>query len=150
MQKTLNGLLFWLLAIFFTLICSFCNQLFRCHFLSHTVIKSRGVHEIILCRGALPRGLNHHPFHIPSTGKCFLFHAPIQNGYCISICFSLSSGGFRPSPKVGGGGGGGGGRNSRFHKEHVNKFRLGNHNLRIETGRHNKTPENLRICSLRH
>ena len=37
-----------------------------------------------------------------------------------------------------------------LHKRQVNKFRLGNHNLRIETGRHNKTPENLRICPLCH
>ena len=35
-----------------------------------------------------------------------------------------------------------------LHKRQVNKFLLGNHNLRIETGRHNKTTENLRICSL--
>ena len=33
----------------------------------------------------------------------------------------------------------------------INKFRLGNHRLRIETGRYivPKTPEHLRICSLR-
>ena len=34
------------------------------------------------------------------------------------------------------------------HKKQINTFRLGNHNLRIETGRHNKTPENLRTCYL--
>ena len=34
----------------------------------------------------------------------------------------------------------------------INKFRLGNHKLRIETGRHTipKTPINLRICSFCH
>ena len=37
-----------------------------------------------------------------------------------------------------------------LQKKRVNKFRLGNHNLWIETGRHNKTPEHLRICSLCH
>ena len=37
-----------------------------------------------------------------------------------------------------------------LHRTAINKFRLGNHQLRIETGRHTvpKTPENLRICSL--
>ena len=37
-----------------------------------------------------------------------------------------------------------------LHGTAVNKFRLGNHRLRIETGRHTvpKTPENLRVCSL--
>lgn len=34
-----------------------------------------------------------------------------------------------------------------LHKKQINKFRLGNHKLRIETGRHNKTPEHLRICT---
>ena len=34
-----------------------------------------------------------------------------------------------------------------LHKKCINKFRLGNHKLRVETGRHTvpKTPENLRI-----
>ena len=38
--------------------------------------------------------------------------------------------------------------NNPSHKKTINKFRLGNHRLRIETGRHTipKTPENLRIC----
>ena len=38
--------------------------------------------------------------------------------------------------------------NNPFHKKTLNKFRLGNHQLLIETGRHKiaKTPENLRIC----
>ena len=38
------------------------------------------------------------------------------------------------------------------HRTTVNKFRLGNHQLRIETGRHTvpKTPLNLRICSFCH
>lgn len=37
-----------------------------------------------------------------------------------------------------------------FHRSAINKFRLGNHQLRIETGRYTvlKTPEHLRICSL--
>ena len=37
-------------------------------------------------------------------------------------------------------------------KKCINKFRLGNHKLRVETGRHTvpKTPENLRICSFCH
>jgi len=37
-----------------------------------------------------------------------------------------------------------------LHRSAVNKFRLGNHRLRIETGRYTvpKTPEHLRICSL--
>ena len=37
-----------------------------------------------------------------------------------------------------------------LHRTAINKFRLGNHQLRIETGRYTipKTPENLRICSL--
>ena len=32
----------------------------------------------------------------------------------------------------------------------INKFRLGNHKLRIETGRHTipKTPEHLRTCQI--
>ena len=36
------------------------------------------------------------------------------------------------------------------HKKVINKFRLGNHKLRIETGRHTipKTPEHLRICQI--
>ena len=39
-----------------------------------------------------------------------------------------------------------------LHKKCINKFRLGNHKLRVETGRHTvpKTPENLRICSFCH
>ena len=38
--------------------------------------------------------------------------------------------------------------NNPIHKKSLNKFRLGNHQLMIETGRHTipKTPENLRIC----
>jgi len=38
------------------------------------------------------------------------------------------------------------------HKKAVNKFRLGNHRLRIENGRHTipQTPENLRICPFCH
>ena len=38
--------------------------------------------------------------------------------------------------------------NNPIHKKTLNKFRLGNHQLLIETGRHTipKTPENLRIC----
>ena len=38
------------------------------------------------------------------------------------------------------------------HRSAVNKFRLGNHRLRIEAGRYTvpKTPEHLRICSLCH
>ena len=38
------------------------------------------------------------------------------------------------------------------HRIAINKFRLGNHKLRIETGRHTipKTPLNLRICSFFH
>ena len=38
------------------------------------------------------------------------------------------------------------------HRSAVNKFRLGNHRLRIETGRYTvpETPEHLRICSLCH
>ena len=37
-----------------------------------------------------------------------------------------------------------------LHRTAINKFRPGNHQLRIETGRYTipKTPENLRICSL--
>ena len=37
-----------------------------------------------------------------------------------------------------------------LHRTAINKFRLGNHQLRIETGRHTvpKTPENLRLCTL--
>ena len=37
-----------------------------------------------------------------------------------------------------------------LHRTAINKFCLGNHRLRIETGRHSvpKTPENLRVCSL--
>ena len=36
-----------------------------------------------------------------------------------------------------------------LHKKCINKFRLGNHKLPIETGRHTvpNTPENLRTCS---
>ena len=39
--------------------------------------------------------------------------------------------------------------NNSFHRIAINKFRLGNHKLRIETGRHTipKTPINVRICS---
>jgi len=39
-----------------------------------------------------------------------------------------------------------------LHKKCINKFRLGNHKLHIETGRHTvpKIPENLRICSFCH
>ena len=39
-----------------------------------------------------------------------------------------------------------------LHKKCINKFRFGNHKLRVETGRHTgpKTPENLRICSFCH
>ena len=39
--------------------------------------------------------------------------------------------------------------NNPHHRIAINKFRLGNHKLRIETGRHTipKTPLNLRICS---
>ena len=42
--------------------------------------------------------------------------------------------------------------NNSSHKKTINKFRLGNHRLRIETGRHTipKTPENLRICLFCH
>ena len=38
--------------------------------------------------------------------------------------------------------------NNPIHKNSLNHFRLGNHQLMIETGRHTipKTPENLRIC----
>ena len=38
------------------------------------------------------------------------------------------------------------------HKKTLNKDRLGNHRLQIETGRHTvpKTPENLRICPFCH
>ena len=38
------------------------------------------------------------------------------------------------------------------HKKTLNKFRLGNHRLQIETGKHTvpKTPQNLRICLLCH
>ena len=38
------------------------------------------------------------------------------------------------------------------HKKTLNKFRLGNHRLQIETGKHTvpKTPENLRICPFCH
>ena len=37
-----------------------------------------------------------------------------------------------------------------LHRTAINKFRLGNHQLHIETGRHTvpKTPEKLRICTL--
>ena len=39
-----------------------------------------------------------------------------------------------------------------LHKKCINKFRLGNRKLRIETGRHTvpRPPENLRICSFCH
>jgi hypothetical protein len=42
--------------------------------------------------------------------------------------------------------------NNPSHKKAMNKLRLGNHRLRIETGRHTipKTPENLRICPFCH
>jgi len=42
--------------------------------------------------------------------------------------------------------------NNPHHKIAINKFQLGNHKLRIETGRHTipKTPINLRICSFCH
>ena len=42
--------------------------------------------------------------------------------------------------------------NNPLHKKTLNKFRLGNHQLLIETGRHTnpKTPENLRICPFCH
>ena len=42
--------------------------------------------------------------------------------------------------------------NNPSHKKTINKFRLGNHRLRVETGRHTipKTPENLRICLFCH
>jgi hypothetical protein len=42
--------------------------------------------------------------------------------------------------------------NNPHHRIAINKFRLGNHKLRIETGRHTipKTPINLRICSFCH
>ena len=38
------------------------------------------------------------------------------------------------------------------HKKILNKLRLGNHRLQIETGKHTvpKTPENLRICPFCH
>ena len=38
------------------------------------------------------------------------------------------------------------------HKKTLNKFRLGNHRLQIETGKYTvpKTPENLRICRFGH
>ena len=38
------------------------------------------------------------------------------------------------------------------HKKTLNKFRLGNHRLQIETGKYTvpKTPENLRICPFGH
>ena len=37
-----------------------------------------------------------------------------------------------------------------LHRSVINEFRLGNHRLRIETGRYTalKTPEDLRICSI--
>ena len=40
----------------------------------------------------------------------------------------------------------------KIHRIAINKFRLGNQKLRIETGRHTipKTPLNLRICSFCH
>ena len=40
-------------------------------------------------------------------------------------------------------------RNSH-HKIAINKFRLGNHHLRIEARRHTvpKTPEDLRLCNV--
>ena len=39
---------------------------------------------------------------------------------------------------------------NRLHGTAIDKFRLGNHQLHIETGRHTvpKTPEKLRICTL--
>ena len=42
--------------------------------------------------------------------------------------------------------------NNPSHKKTINKFRLGNHRLRVETGRNTipKTPENLRICLFCH
>ena len=42
--------------------------------------------------------------------------------------------------------------NNPLHEKTLNKFRLGNHQLLIETGRHTipKTPENLRICPFCH
>ena len=42
--------------------------------------------------------------------------------------------------------------NNPHHRITINKFRLGNHKLRIETGRHTipKTPINLRICLFCH
>ena len=42
--------------------------------------------------------------------------------------------------------------NNPHHRSAICKFRLGNHQLRIETGRHTtpKTPMNLRICSFCH
>ena len=42
--------------------------------------------------------------------------------------------------------------NNPHHRIAINKFRLGNHKLRVETGRHTipKTPINLRICSFCH
>ena len=42
--------------------------------------------------------------------------------------------------------------NNPHHRIAINKFQLGNHKLRIETGRHTipKTPINLRICSFCH
>ena len=42
--------------------------------------------------------------------------------------------------------------NNPHNRTAISKFRLGNHQLRIETGRHTipKTPINLRICSFRH
>ena len=42
--------------------------------------------------------------------------------------------------------------NNPHHRIAINKFRLGNHKLRIEIGRHTipKTPINLRICSFCH
>ena len=42
--------------------------------------------------------------------------------------------------------------NNPHHRIVINKFRLGNHKLRIETGRHTipKTPINLRICTFCH
>ena len=42
--------------------------------------------------------------------------------------------------------------NNPHHRIAINKFRLGNHKLRIETGRHTilKIPLNLRICSFCH
>ena len=42
--------------------------------------------------------------------------------------------------------------NSPYHRIGIIKFRLGNHNLRTETGRHKipKNPINLRICAFCH